>query len=75
MSTAQQSLRDFRELPVEEKVAVAEQLWGELEAQLDGVPPTAAEVSFLKERLAAIGSDSRPDVDWGDVRAALLRRP
>ncbi len=75
MTTAQKILHDFRELPVEEKVALAEQLWGELEGELDSAPPSQAERVFLRERLAAVGADSRPDVEWSVLRSNLFRKP
>lgn len=75
MTTAQKILNDFRELPADEKVAVAEQLWGELAGQLDSAPLRDSERTFLRERLAAVGADPRGDVEWSDLRSELRTRP
>ena len=70
---SKQIAEDFRQLPLEEKLALLHDLWDEVAAEAEARPLTDAERRFLDERIRALESDPRPDQDWSAVRDQLLR--
>jgi putative addiction module component (TIGR02574 family) len=73
MSSRRRIAEEFRELPLEEKLALLHDLWDEVAAEAETRPLTDAERQFLDERMRALETDSRPDREWSAVRDDLLR--
>lgn len=70
---AKRIAEEFRQLSLEDKLALLHALWDEVAAEAEARPLSEAERRFLDERMRALESDVRPDRDRTSVRDELLR--
>jgi len=63
-------LEEFRRLPVEERLRLAEDIWESIRADSDALPLTLAQRDEIERRLAA----HRADPAAGDDLATVLAR-
>lgn len=71
--TTQEIVERFRELEVEDKLALLHELWRELVEEHAIRPLTDSEKEFLDERLVQVDTDPRGDRLWSEVRAELRK--
>lgn len=72
MSPTLKSLID--PLPVEEKVALVQEIWDSIAAEVEAAPLTAAQRTELERRLA--DHEANPDdvIPWEQIKAEALAR-
>lgn len=61
------------ELPSDERVELAQQIWESVHAHPAGVPLTDAQKEELERRWIAFQADPDEGTPWEEVRAALLK--
>ena len=72
---ANKILKEIRELPAQQRIELALEIWNEItNAELERLPVPDEHKGLLDERLAAI--DSRPDdlLTWDEVQRAVEAR-
>jgi putative addiction module component (TIGR02574 family) len=67
-------LSDFLELPVEDRIRLAQEIWDSIAAVPDAVQLTHAERAELDGRLDAYYRDRNAGSPWPEVRARILNR-
>lgn len=66
------SLEQILELPVPERVELAQQIWESVFEQTDDVPLTAAQRAELERRWLALQEHPDEGEAWEDVKRSLL---
>jgi len=66
------SISDVFQLPIEERIRLAQAIWASVASSPDQVPLTAAQVKELDRCYDEYLSDSDDGSSWSDVKARLL---
>jgi len=66
---------EIRELPVPERVALAEQIWDSVAEDESQFELTDAQKAELDRRLAARASSDSRGSDWAEVKRRILGKP
>ena len=61
--------KELLALPDEEKLALAEELWGSVEEKM--IPVTEDEISFAEERLKMHEANPQEGMSWDEAREKL----
>lgn len=61
------------DLPTDERVELAQQIWESVHEHPEGVPLTDAQKEDLERRWIAFQADPDEGAPWEEVRASLLR--
>lgn len=61
-------------LPVEERLALVEELWDSIAADNEPIPLTEAQRAELDRRLAEVEADPTAGASWEQVRDSLAAR-
>ncbi len=61
-------------LPADQRLALAEQLWDTVVADLEAEPLTAAQRTELERRIVLADTDPARGTPWDEVRAAARAR-
>ena len=69
------SLSDVLELPIEERLKLAEAIWDSIAEVPESVPVSQAQRKELDRRLEAYYADPTGGTPWPEVRERLLKRP
>lgn len=67
------ALTEILDLPAEQRVELAQQIWESVHDHPDGVPLTAAQREELERRWLAFENDPDDGERWETVRDSLLR--
>jgi len=68
------NVSEIRQLPLREKFQILEALWEDLGREIEEIPLSAGEKSFLDSRLARIESGETQIHDWDEVKDSLGKR-
>ena len=63
---------ELKNLTIEEKLALVGELWDEVAASADSLPPRHDHVQILEERLAEYKRNPQDVSTWNDVRQRIL---
>ncbi len=69
----QQIVEAFRRLPADERVRLVEELWDEVERELERQPLSEAQQRLLDERIRQHQENPADVEDWEGARDDLLR--
>lgn len=70
--TSQSIIKDFRKLPTEEKVCLAQALWDEVAEEAARAPLSEAHRQLLDERLAVHEAQPEEVEPWEKIRDDIL---
>jgi putative addiction module component (TIGR02574 family) len=71
-----QTMKDLGidQMSVEDRLALVQEIWDSIEADLERMPLTEAQQRELERRLAAHAADPSNVISWEEVKARALAR-
>ena len=66
---------EAKKLPVDERIALVEEIWDSIAAEGEQIPLTEAQRQDLQRRIAAYEANPKAGSSWEDVKARLRGQP